>query len=305
MSASPHIKERRVQRTQIPTTAPAPRSLAHVRKRLAAGLATIAMALAGLTGLGAHAAQAAGPLTAQFSSTGSGSSWSGTYVVKNGTSSAVNGWTLEFDLPAGVTITSEMYGTSTVSGSHVVVSPAYYNSTVAANGSTYPYSYTFQASGPQTAPTGCLINGDKCDGSPAVPPNAPTGVTVADATAHTVTLSWTAAAKGDFPVASYDVLRGGSVVTSSATTSATVQDLSPATSYQFTVRAKDTRATSGLPVAPSPRRPSTRRPTPSRRPRRAICGPAPSLPAPCSSPGTRPPTTTAWPPTTSTGAPRS
>jgi chitinase len=161
--------------------------------------------------------------------------------VKNGSATAVKGWTLEFDLPAGVKITSEMYGTSTVSGQHVVASPAYYNSTVPANGSTYPYSYTFTASGPMGTPTGCTVNGDKCDGSPDVPPNAPTGVTVSETTAHTVTLSWTAAAKGDFPVASYDVLRGTDVVSSSATTTATVQGLSPATSYQFTVRAKDTR----------------------------------------------------------------
>ena len=138
-----------------------PRRPARAHRRLAAGLTTLALALAGLVGLTAPAAHAAGPLTAQFSSTGSGSSWSGTYTVKNGSSAAVNGWSLEFDLPAGVTITSELYGTSAVSGSHVVVTPAYYNSTVPANGSTYPYSYTFSASGPMTTPTGCLINGDK------------------------------------------------------------------------------------------------------------------------------------------------
>ncbi|MFI1093197.1 glycosyl hydrolase family 18 protein [Streptomyces sp. NPDC020917] len=227
-----------------------PRRPARLRARLAAGLTTLALSLAGLAGLNAPAAHAAGALTAEFSSSGSGSSWSGTYVVKNGTSAAVNGWSLEFDLPAGVKITSEMYGTSTVTGSHVVVTPAYYNAIVPANGSTYPYSYTFQASGPLAAPTGCLINGDKCDGSPAVPPKAPSGVTVADATAHTVSLSWTAAATGDFPVASYDVLQGDTVVASSATTTATVQNLSPATSYQFAVRAKDTRGNTGPASAP-------------------------------------------------------
>ncbi|SHN18708.1 glycosyl hydrolase family 18 protein [Actinacidiphila paucisporea] len=232
-----------------------PRTLDRARRRLAAAVAgfatlALALALAGLTGLSAPAAQAAGAVTAEFSSSGSGSSWTGTYVVKNGTAAAVNGWTLEFDLPAGVKITSELYGTSTVTGSHVVASPAYYNSTVPAGGSTYPYSYTFTASGPLGTPTGCLVNGAKCDGSPAVPPHAPTGVAVADATAHTVSLRWTAAAVGDFPVASYDVLRAGAVVASSATTTATVQGLSPATAYQFTVRAKDTRGNTGDPSAP-------------------------------------------------------
>ncbi|NUS14988.1 MAG: chitinase [Streptomyces sp.] len=213
-------------------------------------VATTALALAGLAGLSAPAAHAAGAVTAVFSSTGSGSSWTGTYTVRNGTSSAIKTWSLEFDLPVGVKITSEMYGTSTVSGQHVVASPAYYNASVPAGGSTYPYSYTFTASGPLSTPTGCLINGDKCDGSPAVPPHAPTGVAVADTTAHSVTLQWTAAAIGDFPVASYDVLQAGAVVASSATTSATVQGLAPATSYQFAVRAKDSRGNVSDPSAP-------------------------------------------------------
>ncbi|WP_443060825.1 glycosyl hydrolase family 18 protein [Streptomyces sp. NBC_00448] len=221
------------------------RRAARLRARLVTGLTALALSMAGLVGLNTPAAHAAGALTAEFSSTGSGSSWSGSYVVKNGSSAAVNGWSLEFDLPAGVTITGETNGTSSVTGSHVVVTPAYYNATIPANGSTYPYSYTFQASGPLGTPTGCLINGDKCDGSPAVPPKAPTGVAVADATAHTVSLKWTAAATGDFPVASYDVLRGNTVVASSATTTATVPNLSPATSYQFTVRAKDSRGNTG------------------------------------------------------------
>ncbi|MFI0939681.1 glycosyl hydrolase family 18 protein [Streptomyces sp. NPDC021020] len=221
-----------------------------MRRRLAALVATTGLAVAGLAGISAPAAHAAGAVTAEFSSTGSGSSWTGTYTVKNGTSAAISTWSLEFDLPAGVKITSESYGTSTVTGQHVVASPAYYNAKVPAGGSTYPYSYTFTASGPMSAPTGCLINGDKCDGSPATPPHAPTGVTVSDATAHTVTLGWTAAATGDFPIASYDVLQGSAVVASSGTTSATVQGLSPATSYQFTVRAKDSRGNVGAVSAP-------------------------------------------------------
>ncbi|WP_443056903.1 glycosyl hydrolase family 18 protein [Streptomyces sp. NBC_00669] len=235
--------------TGLRTPRPVRRAV-RLRARLVTGLTALALSMAGLVGLNTPAAHAAGALTAEFSSTGSGSSWSGSYVVKNGSSAAVNGWSLEFDLPAGVTITSETNGTSSVTGSHVVVTPAYYNATIPANGSTYPYSYTFQASGPLGTPTGCLINGDKCDGSPAVPPKAPTGVAVADATAHTVSLKWSAAATGDFPVASYDVLQGATVVASSATTTATVPNLSPATSYQFTVRAKDSRGNTGPASAP-------------------------------------------------------
>ncbi|WP_425471008.1 glycosyl hydrolase family 18 protein [Streptomyces armeniacus] len=226
---------------------------------MVAVVGVLVLALAGLTGLAAPApaapapaapAQAAGPLTAEFSSSGSGSSWTGKFVVRNNSAAAVDGWSLEFDLPDGVTVSGHTHGTATVSGSHVTVAPAHYNSRVPANGSTEPYSYTFQASGPLAEPSGCLVNGDKCDGTPAVPPEAPTGVAVADTTARTVSLKWTAAAKGDFPVASYEVLRGDTVVAASATTEATVRELEPATRYEFAVRAKDTRGNTGEPSAP-------------------------------------------------------
>ncbi|MCT2594394.1 fibronectin type III domain-containing protein [Streptomyces sp. N2-109] len=212
-------------------------------------LAVFTLALAGLTGLAAPA-QAETGLTATFTSTGSGSSWTGKFVVQNSTATAVEGWSLEFDLPEGVTVSGHTHGTAEVDGTHVTVTPAYYNSRVPANRSTEPYSYQFQSSGPIGTAAGCLINGEKCDGSPAVPPKAPTGVSVADSTAHTVSLQWSAAVKGDFPVTSYEVLHGGTVVGASATTEATVRELEPATSYEFTVRAKDTRGNVGAPSGP-------------------------------------------------------
>ncbi|MGI5400223.1 glycosyl hydrolase family 18 protein [Streptomyces sp. CA-135486] len=227
------------------STAIGSRSLPPPRRRLLAVLTALVLALAGLTGLAGTPAQAAGPLTASFTSADSGSWWKGTYIVKNGTGTPVTGWTLEFDLPPGVTISQHYNGTATVSGSHVTVTPAHYNTTVPANGTTEPYSYWFVASGPITAPTGCLVNGDKCDGSPARPPSAPGGLAVTDTTARTVSLQWNAAAPGDFPVASYEVLRGTTVVAATATTSATVRELAPATAYSFTVRAKDTRGNLG------------------------------------------------------------
>ncbi|AUH39052.1 glycosyl hydrolase family 18 protein [Streptomyces sp. CMB-StM0423] len=220
-----------------------------VSRRLLAVLAVLALALTGLTTLAPPASAQAG-LTATFSSSGSGSSWTGKFVVANAGTAAVENWSLEFDLPAGVSISNHTHGTAQVDGRHVTVTPAYYNARVPAGRNTEPYSYTFTGSGPMTAPTGCLINGDKCDGSPAVPPQAPGGVGVADTTARTVTLKWNAATQGDFPVTSYEVLRGGAVVAASATTQATVRDLTPATSYQFTVRAKDSRGNEGPPSAP-------------------------------------------------------
>ncbi|MEU7124447.1 cellulose binding domain-containing protein, partial [Streptomyces zaomyceticus] len=55
------------------------------------------------------------------------SSWTGgytgQYVVTNETSATQSDWTLEFDLPAGTTISSLWNGEHTVSGSHVTVKP--------------------------------------------------------------------------------------------------------------------------------------------------------------------------------------
>ncbi|MFF2847200.1 glycosyl hydrolase family 18 protein [Streptomyces sp. NPDC058001] len=225
------------------------RSMAPPRRRLLAALTALVLALGGLVGIAAPA-QAVGALTASFTSADNGPWWKGTFVVRNNSATPVTSWTLEFDLPAGVTISQHYNGTATVNGSHVTVTNAHYNASVPANGSTEPYSYWFVATGPLTAPTGCLINGDKCDGSPAAPPSAPPGVAVTDTTARTVSLKWDASTRGDFPVAGYEVLRGGTVVAATATTSATVRDLTPATGYSFTVRAKDTRGNLGAPSAP-------------------------------------------------------
>ncbi|MFF3690242.1 glycosyl hydrolase family 18 protein [Streptomyces sp. NPDC002187] len=228
----------------------ASRSLPPPRRRFLAVLTAFLLALAGLTGVGAAPARAAGPLTASFIAADNGSWWKGTFVVRNNSGAAVSGWTLGFDLPPGVTISGHHNGSAAVSGSHVTVNPAYYNSSVPANGTTEPYSYWFVASGPVTAPTGCLIDGERCDGSPAVPPSAPGGASVTDTTARTVSLRWNAATAGDHPVASYEVLRGTTVVTTTTTTAATVRDLTPATAYSFTVRAKDTRGNAGPASAP-------------------------------------------------------
>ncbi|WP_380281387.1 glycosyl hydrolase family 18 protein [Kitasatospora purpeofusca] len=219
------------------------------RHRLLALLSVLLLPVAAITA-GATPANAAGKLTAAFTSENSGSWWKGTYVVKNDNAAAVNGWTLEFDLPAGVTIQNSYNGTATVNGRHVTAVAAFYNANVPAHSTTEPYSFWFVANGPIGAPTGCRINGDKCDGSSDVLPSAPGTPTVTDSTAHSLALKWPAATGGDFPVASYDVLNGSTVVGSSTTTDALVTGLTPATSYTLAVRAKDTRGNLGPASAP-------------------------------------------------------
>lgn len=186
-------------------------------------------------------AQAAPGLTATFSATNYGSWWLDKFVIANPTSASISGWTLEFDLPPGVTMGGFYNGTATQSGSHVTVVNAHYNGTVAAGATTEPYSPWFIAYGSGAAPTNCRINGNKCDGSADTPPGAPGGLTVTGRTTKTVSLSWTAATPTDFPIAVYDVYIGSTARASVTGTSATVTGLTPNTSYTFTVRAKDTR----------------------------------------------------------------
>ncbi|WP_445400916.1 glycosyl hydrolase family 18 protein [Streptomyces sp. LE64] len=236
----------------VRTLAPPPTGPAHrpgrpgarARRRLLVVLAVLALPLASLTGL-AGTAQAAGTLTASFSSENNGSWWRGTYVIRNTGTAPVTGWNLSFRLPAGVTVSGHYHGDATVNGTTVTVKNAHYNATVPAGGTSEPWSYWFIANGPIGAPTGCTVNGDKCDGTPDVPPTAPGAPTAAAVTARTATLNWTAARGGDHPVASYEVVSAGAVLATTDSVGATLTGLTPATGYTVTVRAKDARGNTG------------------------------------------------------------
>ncbi|GGM88479.1 glycosyl hydrolase family 18 protein [Dactylosporangium sucinum] len=219
----------------------------HPIRRLAATLLLVTAALVAVPA-SAHAAPAG--LTASFSAANYGSYWVDKYVVSNPTSAAVTGWTLEFDVPAGLTVGTGYHGTVTRTGNHVTVVNAHYNGTVPAGGSTEPYSFWFIATGTNAEPLNCRINGNKCDGSADRAPNAPTGLAVAGRTTRTVSLRWTAAVPTDFPIASYDVYQGGTVKASVTSPQATISGLTPNTQYTFTVKAKDTRGNVSSDSAP-------------------------------------------------------
>ncbi|OKK22242.1 sugar hydrolase [Streptomyces sp. CB00455] len=160
--------------------------------------------------------------TAQASSVGAvytkSSSWSGgytgQYVITNNTGQAQSGWTLQFDLPSGVSIGSLWNGTHTVDGQHVTVRPASWNGQLAA-GASVTVGFVTSGSGTPGNPTGCRINGLKCSvdqgatagpsGRPTVRPTptstpAPTATTGAPTTSAQPTRTATPTATATAPV---------------------------------------------------------------------------------------------------------
>ncbi|GAA3880470.1 glycosyl hydrolase family 18 protein [Saccharothrix violaceirubra] len=123
-------------------------------------LATALFALTVLTALAVPAANAATGLTATFSRTGN----TGKFVVANTGTTAVSGWSIKFDLPAGVTVSGAQNATTKQNGTKVTLTPAYYISNLPAGRNTDPFSPTFTLSS-AVDPTACTINNANCDGS--------------------------------------------------------------------------------------------------------------------------------------------
>ncbi|MGW0211469.1 glycoside hydrolase family 18 protein [Streptomyces sp. NPDC003233] len=81
------------------------------------------------------------------------------YVVTNNSGQAEKTWTLEFDLPAGARLSSLWNGESSVSGSHVTVKPAKWDTEGLAPGKSVTVGFVVDGSGD---PTGCRIDDAQC-----------------------------------------------------------------------------------------------------------------------------------------------
>ncbi|AEE47275.1 glycosyl hydrolase family 18 protein [Cellulomonas fimi] len=144
------------------------------RRRLAATAITafLGVATALVAATLPTAASAAGSLTATFTSTGNwGSGHEVAVRVTNGSSAPVSSWTLEFDLPAGVAITSSWDADVTRSGNHYRATSKSWAGALAP-GATQQWGYV--ASGPFGAPSGCTVNGGSCSGGPGPSPTPTT-----------------------------------------------------------------------------------------------------------------------------------
>ncbi|WP_354382869.1 glycoside hydrolase family 18 chitinase [Streptomyces sp. PvR034] len=218
---------------------PAPPPRNRLLRRFAATVAALALPLAGLVGL-AGTAQAATSATATYTKVSDwGTGFEGKWTVKNTGTTSLSSWTVEWDYPAGTSVTSAWDATVTSSGTHWTGKNVGWNGTLAPGASV---SFGFNGAG-AGAPSGCKINGGSCDGGttpPAdAPPSAP-GTPTAGAVGDTsVSLSWTPATD-DKGVKNYDVYRGSAKIATVTGTSYTDTGLTKGTTYGYSVTARDT-----------------------------------------------------------------
>lgn len=202
----------------------------------------IAAVLGLLTLLGAPTAAATSPLalvTAEFRKTSSWESgYQGTYTIKNHSRTALDGWTVDFSLPADTTVSTHWDARLTREGDRYSFRDAGYNGSLAPGAST-TFGWVAQGSG---IPGRCVVNkGGPCEeDSDITPPTVPYGVHVAAVEGGTLTLAWTASVDDRSPVVDYEIFVDGvRHSTLTGVTSHRMTGLRPNTTYMFQLLARD------------------------------------------------------------------
>ncbi|MER0445896.1 cellulose binding domain-containing protein [Streptomyces sp. Edi4] len=122
-------------------------------------------------------AQAASVGAAYTRTSGWTGGYTGQYVITNDTGKTLPTWTLEFDLPAGTSLSSLWNGDQSVKGQHVTVRPASWDRDGLAPGKSVTVGFVTSATGTAGDPTGCLIDQEKCSagtGATPTPSGRPT-----------------------------------------------------------------------------------------------------------------------------------
>jgi hypothetical protein len=119
-------------------------------------------------------AQAAGVGAAYTRTSQWSTGYTAQYVVTNNSGQQEKDWTLEFDLPAGAKLSSLWDGEASVSGQHVTVKPAKWDTAGLAPGKSVTVGFVVNGTGD---PTGCRIDNGSCsadDGPTPEPSGRPT-----------------------------------------------------------------------------------------------------------------------------------
>ncbi|TDB77568.1 cellulose-binding domain-containing protein [Micromonospora sp. KC723] len=203
------------------------------RHRTAAALTLVLVAAAVLV----PSTPASAATTASFTPISEwGSGYVGEVTIRNDTDSQLNGWRVEFDIPAGTTVVNYWNAALTRSGSRHIFTNLAWNGVLAPGART---SFGWVATGRGT-PRGCTVNGSPCAGPPTGPdvrpPSTPTNIRVGTAGQHTA-LYWDPASD-DHGVVRYDILANGNPFASVTGTSHTFPPLPPML-YTFGISAVD------------------------------------------------------------------
>jgi len=203
-----------------------------IGRRLMYGFIGLVVCAVGVVGV-ATAAQAASP-TATFTKVSDwGTGWEAKFTIDNGGTTTITSWTIQFDLPAGTTISTYWDALLTVSGNHYTFTNRSWNGTVAPGASV---SFGFLGSGPGV-PANCTLNNASCGGGTSTqPPGAPGAPQVTGVTASSISLSWGASSG---TVAGYRVYEGSTVVATSTGTSATIGGLTAGSTHTYAVTAQN------------------------------------------------------------------
>jgi galactitol-specific phosphotransferase system IIB component len=157
-----------------------------------------------------------------------------TVAVQPNTTYTLSGWVRGSYVYLGVDGGPSTWTTSPSAYSQLTVS----FTTGAAQTSARIYVHGWYAQGTYYADDISLDGPGGGGGSDTQAPTAPSGLTATGKTSSSVSLKWNAATDNT-GVTAYDVYSGANQVLSVSGTSATVSGLSPATSYTFTVKARD------------------------------------------------------------------
>jgi len=179
---------------------------------------------------------AAAPATATFTKVSDwGSGFEGKFTLVNGTTSAINGWTVAFDLPAGVTISSSWDAVRGGSGQHFTFSNPSWAPTLPPGGST-TFGFNGSPGNFSGGVSNCTFNGTTCAGGTTTPgaPGAPVNPSVTSSTNSAISLSWGASSG---TVSGYRVYEGTTVRATSTGTSATVSGLGTCQSHTYQIAA--------------------------------------------------------------------
>lgn len=160
----------------------------------------------------------------------------GSYTVRNDSTAPIDGWRVDFDLPAGTGVTSSWDGVFQRTGDRWTVTAAHWNGPLAP-GSSVMFGWVARGQG---LPANCTLNGAACDGTAAdhVPPPSPRPIQF-DLSGGGLTLTWSPSADSSGPVR-YELYESGRLLTT-VTGTCYVHATSPPPPriYVFAVRAVD------------------------------------------------------------------